>query len=61
MQDGFPAGFPSCTCIRNPTKKRNMNHTDFYARIRAIKEMEWKSHSTLTLLAKQNLPTLAII
>ena len=38
-----------------------MNHTDFYARIRAIKEMEWKSHSTLTLLAKQNLPTLAII
>lgn len=42
MQDGLPAGFPSCTCIRNPTKKRNMNHTDFYARIRAIKEMEYR-------------------
>ena len=24
-------------------------------------ENTWKSHSTLTLLAKQNLPTLAII
>jgi hypothetical protein len=23
-------------------KKRNMNHTDFYARIRAIKEMEYR-------------------
>ena len=39
---GSRQGFHPAHVSEIQQKKRNMNHTDFYARIRAIKEMEYR-------------------